>query len=76
MENVNKLNNSIEEKIENLKSKLTELDEKREKLITRIDKLESQMNAEKAQKILDDKRQELENLLGKENLDLLFGSKK
>ncbi|ENG7537860.1 hypothetical protein ACYU3Z_003729 [Proteus mirabilis] len=76
MENVNKPNNSIEEKIENLKSKLTELDEKREKLITRIDKLESQMNAEKAQKILDDKRQELENLLGKENLDLLFGSKK
>lgn len=76
MENVNKLNNAIEEKIENLKSKLTELDEKREKLITRIDKLESQMNAEKAQKILDDKRQELENLLGKENLDLLFGSKK
>lgn len=76
MENVNKPNNSIEEKIENLKSKLTELDEKREKLITRIDKFESQMNAEKAQKILDDKRQELENLLGKENLDLLFGSKK
>ncbi|HGN1852129.1 TPA: hypothetical protein ACKRS4_003783 [Proteus mirabilis] len=76
MENVNKPNNTIEEKIENLKSKLTELDEKREKLITRIDKLESQMNAEKAQKILDDKRQELENLLGKENLDLLFGSKK
>ncbi|AXD45950.1 hypothetical protein [Salmonella enterica] len=76
MENVNKPNNAIEEKIGNLKSKLTELDEKREKLITRIDKLESQMNAEKAQKILDDKRQELENLLGKENLDLLFGSKK
>ncbi|MEM8250495.1 hypothetical protein Q4R12_15785 [Morganella morganii] len=76
MENVNKPNNAIEEKIENLKSKLTELDEKREKLITRIDKLESQMNAEKAQKILDDKRQELENLLGKENLDLLLGSKK
>lgn len=76
MENVNKPNNDIEVKIVNLKNKLTELDEKREKLITRIDKLESQMNAEKAQKILDDKRQELENLLGKENLDLLLGGKK
>ncbi|EDY9127142.1 hypothetical protein GQB61_004283 [Salmonella enterica] len=76
MENVNKPKNDIEVKIENLRSKLTKLDEQRERLITRIDKLESQMNAEKAQKILDDKRQDLENLLGKENLDLLFGSKK
>lgn len=41
MENVNKPNTAIEVKIVNLKSKLTELDEKRERLITRKGKFRS-----------------------------------